>query len=417
MRGGAVESESALQTEETVGQESDGRETNGPTSVGVSSDGVIEGDGWTLDQNGVFALTKNTPDGLGGYQHEWLPYADKIREVIVADGVTKIPVGAFSNNEGGYFKDIYCNLERVSLSPSVRIIGAGAFNQVKSLKEVELNDGLEDIQASAFSGSGITSIKIPTGVTLGSDVFTYCEDLSGTVIIPVGTKWNGNAQFYGCIGLKAVVVEEGQTSIPNQMLYQCTGLEYVKLPKSLVEFGDTDLDSGFWDDPIHAPIVIGYSGTEAERYVEHWTSVDTDWAKGMTFHAIDGNDHSCETWSTVKEPTCDTAGTQEGICTICGATCTREIAALGHSWDEGVVTTEPTESTEGVRTFTCSVCGETRFETVSKLDQQAPGTGGEKTESARDALPATGDPTSMLGILMASGMATAAAGKALRRKK
>lgn len=386
-------------------------------TAGEAPGGVIEGDGWTLDSKGVFTLVKDTADALGGYQHPWIPYGDKIREVVVAEGVTQVPVGAFSNREGGYFKNIYPNLSRVTLASSVRVVRAGAFSDLKGLKEVKLNEGLERIDASAFTASGLTSIELPSGVELGSDIFTYCKDLSGTLVIPAGTKWGGNAQFYGCEGLEAVIVEEGQTSIANQMLGGCTGLKYVKLPKSLVQFGDSDVEAGVWDSPVYAPLIIGYSGSMSERYVGHWTSTGADWAQGMAFHAVDGNDHACGEWSTVKEPACDVAGVEEGICSICGANCRRETPALGHSWGEGVVTTEATASAEGVKTFTCGRCGVTRTEAIAKLDQGPSMANGGKAESAEGGLPATGDPVAALGLLTASGAVIAAAGEVLRRRR
>lgn len=43
-------------------------------------------------------------------------------------------------------------------------------------------------------------------------------------------------------------------------------------------------------------------------------------------------------------------------------------AALGHSWNEGVVIVEPTEEAEGEKLCTCTACGETKSETIPVLD-------------------------------------------------
>ncbi len=58
--------------------------------------------------------------------------------------------------------------------------------------------------------------------------------------------------------------------------------------------------------------------------------------------------------------TCTTAQ----ICTQCGE---QVKAALGHSYDAGVVTKEPTALAEGVRTFTCTRCGNKKTESIPKL--------------------------------------------------
>lgn len=66
---------------------------------------------------------------------------------------------------------------------------------------------------------------------------------------------------------------------------------------------------------------------------------------------------------------------------------TRELAATGHAWDDGVVTVEPTATADGVRTYNCATCGVTRTEAIAAL-----GTAEEAAqETERDGLPRTGD--------------------------
>ena len=65
--------------------------------------------------------------------------------------------------------------------------------------------------------------------------------------------------------------------------------------------------------------------------------------------------------------TCTESGLTDGVhCGNCNATLEeqKEIPALGHTWDNGVVTKEPTASEDGVRTFTCKVCSETKIEKI-----------------------------------------------------
>ncbi len=78
--------------------------------------------------------------------------------------------------------------------------------------------------------------------------------------------------------------------------------------------------------------------------------------------------HEWNTEYTVdKAPTCTEKGTESIHCKTCDATKdSREIAALGHTWDSGTVTKKPTATKEGVRTYTCKVCKETRTETIAK---------------------------------------------------
>lgn len=112
-------------------------------------------------------------------------------------------------------------------------------------------------------------------------------------------------------------------------------------------------------------------------------------------------------WTVTKEPTCTKYGVKKHYCTRSGcteyeidtvdktehvketknqkaATCTetgysgdiyckncdtvleegKEIAATGHTWDEGTVTKEPTETENGVKTYTCKTCDATKTEEI-----------------------------------------------------
>lgn len=73
-------------------------------------------------------------------------------------------------------------------------------------------------------------------------------------------------------------------------------------------------------------------------------------------------------------PSCTQPGIKTFACS-CGDTYTEAIAAVGHSYDDGVQTSPATCVADGVKTFTCSKCdvdtvGHTKTETIGKLGHQ-----------------------------------------------
>lgn len=67
------------------------------------------------------------------------------------------------------------------------------------------------------------------------------------------------------------------------------------------------------------------------------------------------------------EPTCETAGSINGNCIVCGLKCLEDmitIPAKGHLWDAGTVTVPPSCTRKGTRTFTCTVCKASRKESI-----------------------------------------------------
>lgn len=387
-----------------------------PMSPMAGSEGAIAGDGWALGEDGVLTIEKDIPKP-SNLRYEWWPYDELIREVRLAEGVTAIPNGAFVSYGNGDVE--FSNLTKFTACSTLKTIGWDVFSGTRSLTEVHLNDGLEAVNHSAFANTGITSIALPDNVTWGGDCFAGCSQLGGTLVIPGGSKFEEghNATFHG-IGVDTVIVEEGVKWIPNGAFNGCANLKRVYLPKSVVQIGDVhETAPGIYYDSFDPCMIVGYKGTAAERYVDHWLKVNPEGNRGLSFHAIDGEEHEFGPWETVSEATCIEAGARKHACAICGAERAESLPVLGHAWGEGVVTVEPTVSTEGAKTFTCGRCGATRAESIARLGQGPSATNGGKTEGTGGSLPATGDPASMFGLLTVSGAAIAAAGEALRRRR
>lgn len=383
--------------------------------LGTETAGAAElasGEGWTLDDAGVLTLTKDVESASA---YDWAPHASRIKEVKVAEGVTEIPVMAFSTTQD----TTYSQLHTFTSSSTLRVVGGAAFSGTSSLTKVNLNDGLEELQITAFSGTGIQEIDIPADVDFGSDVFTYCTNLKH-VTVGGGATWSGNAQFYGCANLETIILEEGTVTIPNQFVNNCPNLKKIWIPRSVTEIDNAAIDASWetWGSPILNGCIIGYSNTIAEKYVERWDGKHGyPGSYPVTFHAIDGTEHA-GAWQTTVSPTCTTAGQERLTCDICETMQTRELAATGHTWDGGVVAKEPSASENGMRIFTCIKCGETKTEVIaspSAIEEQPK----ESENESRDArLPQTGDRSSLSiapfvlsMLLLAAGILVGSTGK------
>lgn len=353
---------------------------------------TISGTGWTLDGAGVFTLTQDIPDDEVGNGLDFWTYKDQIKEIVVAEGVTRIPT-AFVGTGGGRQ---YTNLQKLTLSSTVKSIGIGAFSSCPALTEVHLNEGLEDIGHSAFAGTALFEIHFPSTLKrIGGDAFYDCKNLTSVTIPGNVEETECNAEFYGCLNLEEFIIEEGNLKVFSPVtLASCPNLKYVWIPRTVETIDNT---VGFSN-----ACVIGYTGTAAEELVnsEYGTRY------GLTFHAIDGDEHSYGDWQTVSEATCTENGLQKQSCTICHAEQTKEIAAAGHTWDEGKVTQEATQQAEGVKTYTCTTCGATQTESIAKV----PSSGNQNTRNsgtgsqANRTSPKTGETTDVWAWLLTTGM-------------
>lgn len=94
----------------------------------------------------------------------------------------------------------------------------------KSLKEFIFPSNITVIGEHAFEYcTGLTSLTIPSGVTIGSYSFFNCTGLKGTLTIPAGATIGNNA-FDSCTGLTALSLSEGIKAIGQYAFSNCTGL-------------------------------------------------------------------------------------------------------------------------------------------------------------------------------------------------
>lgn len=145
---------------------------------------------------------------------------DKIKKIIISDGVNKINKGAFE----------YTGITSIYIPDSVETIGYEAFNACTMLSNVELGRGVKKIGNSAFySCKRLTSIIIPDNVkSIGEDAFAW----SGLtdIVIPSTVSRISDSAFYCCKNLVSVTILGKKTNIGDAAFAQ-TGITEIRCPK------------------------------------------------------------------------------------------------------------------------------------------------------------------------------------------
>lgn len=212
----------------------------------------------TIGKN-CFAYSENLtslclPDSLQEIKEGAFYTCTKIKTVTFGRGLVTIGDSAFD----GCFA-----LTAVNLPDSIQTLGTAAFYECKNLTQVDLGR-VQKIGRSAFeSCTALKQIHIPATVTsMGKQVFSYCTAMEQMTVsrenpyyhsrdnciintagkylafgcknsvIPADgsvTSVDGYA-FAGCRQLKRIVVPDNVTRIGAYAFYDCSGLEYMKLP-------------------------------------------------------------------------------------------------------------------------------------------------------------------------------------------
>lgn len=223
---------------------------------------IISGNGSMADYSGP--ETENEP--------EWYQYNEKLKHLILEEGITRIGRSAFSCCESlsgelklpsslkvigqEAFFDCIGFRGTLHLPDSIECIEAGAFQRCSGFTgDIVIPDGIEDISAYVFARcSGFNgSLNIPANVkTIQAGAFSQCTRLSGSLRLPDGLTSIGLDAFRGCCQLSGnLILPETLEKIGGSAFNGCSGFTgNLTLPESLTEirsyaFGDC---SGFIGD-------------------------------------------------------------------------------------------------------------------------------------------------------------------------
>lgn len=192
--------------------------------TGACGDDLI----WSLDDQTGLLVIKGTGEmnSCPWEQYDW----DKIKTVIVEEGVTTLVDGAFASS----------TVETVKLPSTLKSISNWAFRWCKSLVSINIPYGIKSIGAQAFAECPLTSIDLPFGLTsIGEGAFRY-TNLTSIVLPPAHL---GQGVFESCYDLKTVVMTDGRTIIEDGAFAGCYNLSSVSLPPTLKEIGGSAFSS------------------------------------------------------------------------------------------------------------------------------------------------------------------------------
>ena len=149
--------------------------------------------------------------------------------------VTSIGGSAFSGT----------GLTTITIPSSVTHIGTAAFSSCTGLTSITIPNTVSSIDGNPFYGCpNLQSIIVEAGnpyyesdgnntAIIETATNTLITGSAGTVI-PDGIKAIGTYAFYDCTGLTSIVIPEGVTTIGSNAFYKCSNLTTVSLPNSLI---------------------------------------------------------------------------------------------------------------------------------------------------------------------------------------
>lgn len=152
-------------------------------------------------------------------------YNGKEKEVTLPAQVREISASVMYNAQ---------KIKKIIVNEGVERIEANAFSYLNDLEEVILPSTLVEIGNSAFSNCiKLCSIELPDSVkAIGTYAFSYCNSLK-FCRLPHKLKEIPSAMFRNCSALEAIEIPETVTQIGSEAFASCKNLQEVKLPNKI----------------------------------------------------------------------------------------------------------------------------------------------------------------------------------------
>ncbi len=235
-----------------------------PTANDIVDEGTLDGGlTWKLTKAGTLTISGKgaMPDFSGPADEPWSNSGsqsrnsvNKIRKVVIEEGVTSIGSCAFWNCEvlsaqisstvttigNSAFRN--SSIVSVTIPSNVTIIGDSAFQDCKNLSSVSISEGVEKISQNAFRAcQSLASIALPASIgEVGAAAFFQCQKMTSATFAPGNKQVTlGDNMFTQCYYLMSVTLPKNIDCIPTGMFQNCLMLPGLEIPQGAESIGES----------------------------------------------------------------------------------------------------------------------------------------------------------------------------------
>ena len=193
----------------------------------------------------------------------WKDLLAKIYRVEICENVTE--VGQYAFAQGGTYS---ANIKELVLADTVTKIGKGAFKNQRSIQDIQFSQNLVNIGPLAFGANPIQSYTFPESLKIiGERAFEGGYNLNN-LSFPDGLEDIYDGAFQNCSGMRIVALSSGMTTVRPRTFKGCSKLTAVLIPSGIT----TIQEDAFLDTDIRD---IYYGGNETQ-----WSNLMLNTASG-----------------------------------------------------------------------------------------------------------------------------------------
>lgn len=137
-----------------------------------------------------------------------------------------------------------CKLKTIEFPQSLKVIGNAAFSECYNLSgKIIIPEGVTTVGVSSFEATAIESVELPSSLitvtdgsmiidAIGAHAFENCRSLR-EINIPESVTTIQASVFSGCTSLTTITLPKGIISVLGNAFHQCTGLKEIRVHASI----------------------------------------------------------------------------------------------------------------------------------------------------------------------------------------
>lgn len=232
---------------------------------------------WSYDGYDTLTISGKGEMEFHIYDDNWFAYSNKIRNLIIKEGITDLCEGAF---------DYHKNLKNVSLPNSLLHIGDEAFLDCEKLNSISIPDSVTSIGKDAFKGTAYYSdgSNWNNGVLyIGKFLIKANEfEIPENYQIKNGTKIIADNAFEDCVKLVEVSIPNTVTDIGKYAFHECECLSSIIIPNSVKHIEDFAFQYCWNAETVimgNSVVSIGYQAFNNVGFCNN----DKNWEQGVLY--------------------------------------------------------------------------------------------------------------------------------------
>lgn len=199
-----------------------------------------------------------------------------------------------------------CKLKTIVFPLSLKVVGNAAFSECYNLSgKIIIPEGVTTVGVSSFEATAIESVELPSSLVTVTDgamaidaieahAFENCRSLR-EINIPESITTIQTSVFSGCSSLTTITLPKGITGVRGSAFQDCTGLKEIRVHASVPP--KADYQAFYKVDTKACKLVVPAGAREAYKEADEWKEFDIQEDATLSIRENEKNNDSVKVYA------------------------------------------------------------------------------------------------------------------------